>query len=82
MKIPTTPAHEVAFDELALFANNATISYGRAALEPGMDKDEALTALQGAGFDEYYAEAFLKRAVDGFNAWWTEGRLVLHDSGR
>lgn len=53
-------ALNVAFDELALFFNNATTTYGYELLSEGMTKNEALEALEAGGFAPELAEAFLK----------------------
>ena len=68
---------KVAEQELALFFNNNTISFGMDALEAGMTKEKALEALVDAGFDLVLAEAFLKKMQENVNIWWVDGSLCL-----
>lgn len=69
--------YKVAVDELALFFNNNTINHGWKQLRPGMTKDEAKQALQQAGFDALFADAFLKKMYNNANLYWENGKLHL-----
>lgn len=64
---------------LNLFFNNDTILYGVEQLKPGMTKDEALWALEHAGFAPGIAKAFMQDMLDKGNAWLEDGTLRLPD---